>query len=140
MAATGPHESTLETAPPGAADSTQATPSDDRMAPGSVMIIKLLMVSTFVVLLDEMMLGVALPTLKPRAITAYAATGSGLPKRVTGHESMEAARTPPAGARGLPQRLRRPSPGAGPITSRHQYRSFCVSSIWCPPGAGNFSL
>ena len=63
MAATGPHKSTSEAASQGAADSTRATPSDDRMAPGSAMIIGLLMVSTFVVLLNEMMLGVALPTL-----------------------------------------------------------------------------
>lgn len=45
----------------------EATPAtgdaSDRMAPGSAMIIGLLMVSTFVVLLNEMMLGVALPTL-----------------------------------------------------------------------------
>ena len=37
--------------------------SGDRMAPGSGLIIGLLMVSAFVVLLNEMMLGVALPTL-----------------------------------------------------------------------------
>ncbi len=37
--------------------------SDERLAPGSVLVIGLLMASTFTVLLNEMMLGVALPTL-----------------------------------------------------------------------------
>ncbi|MCW2131923.1 DHA2 family efflux MFS transporter permease subunit [Arthrobacter sp. VKM Ac-2550] len=63
MSAPSPNASTLETAPPGAVSDTQAVRSDDRMAPGSAMVIGLLMVSTFVVLLNEMMLGVALPTL-----------------------------------------------------------------------------
>ncbi|GAB3548751.1 DHA2 family efflux MFS transporter permease subunit [Arthrobacter tumbae] len=40
-----------------------AAVAGDRMAPGSAMIIGLLMISAFVVLLNEMMLGVALPTL-----------------------------------------------------------------------------
>jgi DHA2 family lincomycin resistance protein-like MFS transporter len=62
MSAPSQNESTLEAAPPGATDGTLAAPSD-RLAPGSAMIIGLLMVSTFVVLLNEMMLGVALPTL-----------------------------------------------------------------------------
>lgn len=48
----GPDETTPAAGAPG-----------DRMAPGSAMIIGLLMVSAFVVLLNEMMLGVALPTL-----------------------------------------------------------------------------
>ncbi|WP_456598927.1 DHA2 family efflux MFS transporter permease subunit [Blastococcus sp. SYSU DS0616] len=39
------------------------TSSSDRLAPGSALIIGLLMASTFTVLLNEMMLGVALPTL-----------------------------------------------------------------------------
>lgn len=63
MSVASPNESTLETASPGPAVSTPAGPTDDRLAPGSAMIIGLLMVSTFVVLLNEMMLGVALPTL-----------------------------------------------------------------------------
>lgn len=36
---------------------------DDRLAPGNALVIGLLMVSTFLVLLNEMLLGVALPTL-----------------------------------------------------------------------------
>ena len=63
MPAPSPTESTLKTAPPGPAVNAPAVPSDDRLAPGSAMIIGLLMVSAFVVLLNEMMLGVALPTL-----------------------------------------------------------------------------
>ncbi|GAB3324151.1 DHA2 family efflux MFS transporter permease subunit [Geodermatophilus aquaeductus] len=39
------------------------TGSSDRLAPGSALVIGLLMASTFTVLLNEMMLGVALPTL-----------------------------------------------------------------------------
>jgi DHA2 family lincomycin resistance protein-like MFS transporter len=39
------------------------TPPDNRLAPGDGLIIGLLMVSAFVVLLNEMMPGVALPTL-----------------------------------------------------------------------------
>lgn len=43
---------------------TASTPlTKDRMAPGGVVMIGLLMASTFVVLLNEMLLGVALPTL-----------------------------------------------------------------------------
>lgn len=63
MPVPSPNESTLETAPPRPAAGSPAAPSDDRLAPGSAMIIGLLVVSTFVVLLNEMMLGVALPTL-----------------------------------------------------------------------------
>lgn len=63
MSAPSPNESTLEAAPPKPAAGAPTVPSDDRLAPGSAMIIGLLMVSTFVVLLNEMMLGVALPTL-----------------------------------------------------------------------------
>lgn len=46
-----------------AAAATASAGVGERMAPGSAMIIGLLMVSTFVVFLNEMMLGVALPTL-----------------------------------------------------------------------------
>ena len=109
------------------------------MAPGSVMIIGLLMVSTFAVLLNEMMLGVALPTLKPGAITASCnriqAAKKGDGARIDGgnaYPSCKSAGSTTASPSTLPE--------AGPITSRHQYRRFCVSSIWCPPGAGNFSL
>jgi DHA2 family lincomycin resistance protein-like MFS transporter len=63
MSVASPNESTLETAPPGPAVGTPTAAPGDRLAPGSAMIIGLLMVSTFVVLLNEMMLGVALPTL-----------------------------------------------------------------------------
>ncbi len=63
MPAPHPNESTLDFAPEQVRRDAQATPARDRMAPGSAMIIGLLMVSTFVVLLNEMMLGVALPTL-----------------------------------------------------------------------------
>ena len=62
MSAPSPNEPTLAVHPETVRD-TRALTSDDRMAPGSAMIIGLLMVSTFVVLLNEMMLGVALPTL-----------------------------------------------------------------------------
>src|SRR5688500_543271 len=44
------------------ADAPPAAPND-RFAPGDGLIIGLLMLSTFIVLLNEMMLGVALPTL-----------------------------------------------------------------------------
>jgi hypothetical protein len=63
MPVASPDESTLETASPGPAVGTPTAAPGDRLAPGSAMIIGLLMVSTFVVLLNEMMLGVALPTL-----------------------------------------------------------------------------
>ena len=63
MPAPHPNESALDFAPEQVRRDAQATPARDRMAPGSAMIIGLLMVSTFVVLLNEMMLGVALPTL-----------------------------------------------------------------------------
>jgi MFS transporter, DHA2 family, lincomycin resistance protein len=49
-------------APALAAPASQ-TRSSDRLAPGSALVIGLLMASTFTVLLNEMMLGVALPTL-----------------------------------------------------------------------------
>lgn len=62
MTASSSSESTLTTSPATGAGAP-AVPSDGRLAPGSAMIIGLLMVSAFVVLLNEMMLGVALPTL-----------------------------------------------------------------------------
>jgi DHA2 family lincomycin resistance protein-like MFS transporter len=45
------------------ASSSPSAPAGHRLAPGSALIIGLLMASTFVVLLNEMLLGVALPTL-----------------------------------------------------------------------------
>lgn len=63
MSAPSRNETASKATPPETLEGTGAGPSDDRMAPGSPMIIGLLMVSTFVVLLNEMMLGVALPTL-----------------------------------------------------------------------------
>ncbi|KSZ56094.1 hypothetical protein Z045_25225 [Rhodococcus pyridinivorans KG-16] len=45
------------------ADNTAPTGAGNRMAPGSATIIALLMVSTFVVMVNELLLGVALPTL-----------------------------------------------------------------------------
>lgn len=58
-----PSETTLDIAPNETRDDTTTARSRDRMAPGSALIIGLLMGSTFLVLLNEMMLGVALPTL-----------------------------------------------------------------------------
>jgi DHA2 family lincomycin resistance protein-like MFS transporter len=46
-----------------AAASTPRSAADGTMAPGSALVIGLLMVSAFIVLLNEMLLGVALPTL-----------------------------------------------------------------------------
>ncbi|MGY2080122.1 DHA2 family efflux MFS transporter permease subunit [Modestobacter sp. SYSU DS0657] len=48
---------------PGLAPPAPQLSSSDRLAPGSALVIGLLMASTFTVLLNEMMLGVALPTL-----------------------------------------------------------------------------
>ena len=45
------------------ADTTARRPAADRLAPGSGLVIGILMVSAFIVLLNEMLLGVALPTL-----------------------------------------------------------------------------
>jgi len=47
----------------GAAPRSSTRPGRERLAPGSAVVIGLLMGSTFVVLLNEMLLGVALPTL-----------------------------------------------------------------------------
>ncbi|MCQ6270582.1 DHA2 family efflux MFS transporter permease subunit [Pseudarthrobacter sp. R1] len=63
MPAPSPNQSTIETLPSGSAVGAPAVSSNDRLAPGSAIIIGLLMVSAFVVMLNEMMLGVALPTL-----------------------------------------------------------------------------
>lgn len=52
--------------PPSASDVAAAaptTPSGDRLPPGVALVIGVLMVSTFIVFLNEMLLGVALPTL-----------------------------------------------------------------------------
>ncbi|MCR3752236.1 Major Facilitator Superfamily protein [Lentzea californiensis] len=54
---------TPDTAAPDVATPAPGTQRNDRLAPGDGLIIGLLMVSAFVVLLNEMMLGVALPTL-----------------------------------------------------------------------------
>ncbi|WP_189339388.1 MFS transporter [Williamsia muralis] len=45
------------------ADTTPTTRSGDRLPPGVLLVIGILMVSTFIVFLNEMLLGVALPTL-----------------------------------------------------------------------------
>jgi DHA2 family lincomycin resistance protein-like MFS transporter len=63
---------TPDTAAPDVAAPALAGEHSDRLAPGHGLIIGLLMISTFVVLLNEMMLGVALPTL----ITDFGITAS----------------------------------------------------------------
>jgi MFS transporter, DHA2 family, lincomycin resistance protein len=63
MPALDRNEPALGIAPTATRGNATAIHPEDRMAPGSAMIIGLLMVSAFVVLLNEMMLGVALPTL-----------------------------------------------------------------------------
>ncbi|MEU4620471.1 MFS transporter [Actinoplanes sp. NPDC023801] len=54
---------TPNTTAPGVAAPASETERSDRLAPGNGLVIGLLMISSFVVLLNEMMLGVALPTL-----------------------------------------------------------------------------
>src|SRR4051812_47990278 len=51
------------TASPSDADAAPKTDPDDRLLPGVALVIGILMVSTFIVFLNEMLLGVALPTL-----------------------------------------------------------------------------
>ena len=59
-----------DTEPPGLSTS-QVVDARDKLAPGDGLVLGLLMASTFIVLLNEMLLGVALPTLiEELAITA----------------------------------------------------------------------
>ncbi|MFD5300773.1 hypothetical protein ACFWJU_36910 [Streptomyces mutabilis] len=55
--------SPAETPAQAAADAPPPTLNDDRLASGDVLVIGVLMVPAFTVLLNEMLLGVALPTL-----------------------------------------------------------------------------
>ncbi|BCW70709.1 DHA2 family efflux MFS transporter permease subunit [Arthrobacter sp. NicSoilB8] len=63
MPAPNPDAPAIDSPPVEVGNNSTPARSSDRMAPGSGLIIGLLMVSAFVVLLNEMMLGVALPTL-----------------------------------------------------------------------------
>jgi hypothetical protein len=72
----------------------------DRLRPGDALVIGLLMASTFLVLLNEMLLGVALPTL----ITELGITPSAGQWLTTGYLLTLAVLIPATGRRGRPVR------------------------------------